>query len=285
MSFSSTKKAIQDLEWLKEKVLAFESEREGILTSIEDRISVLEARVDALADRLEKMLLATHTITISLSATAPWTNFSGSVTVTATFTDSASHTCTRAQCFIDATKIGELTASPWSFTVNTKQFSNGDHTLKIIMFCSGGYSKEQSQSITINNTIPLGGTGTSATQTGSGSSTPEAPQPYGGKVLFSNVNPPNGAEIKSLYSNWSFVITGRAYSDVGHIIKSVSVSGDGSLKTLSDDGFFSIVGSFYGKEPDNMGYAKCYIRITATDSAGVTGTLSLVYKYYLGVWA
>ncbi|MGB9796695.1 PQQ-binding-like beta-propeller repeat protein [Fervidobacterium gondwanense] len=60
----------------------------------------------------------------------------------------------KVELYLNTTKINEMTASPYRYTLNTKNYPDGQYTLRAVAYDTFGKSKEKSIQIRIDNTFP-----------------------------------------------------------------------------------------------------------------------------------
>jgi large repetitive protein len=92
---------------------------------------------------------------VSFSSPASGAVVSGTMSVSATSTTYAGRTTASVQLRIDSGSIGTLTASPYTWSINTNTLSNGAHTLNVTSTDSLGYVGYAQRSITVNNPAPV----------------------------------------------------------------------------------------------------------------------------------
>jgi hypothetical protein len=160
----------------------------------------LEKRIDNLA----------HALTLAITAPASGATVSGTVTFTATCTCPSAHSI-KSVCFYIWDErsgwvlIAEDTATPFTATFDSKQYSNGSHKLRAVGACVSGGQAIQEITVTISNVIPTGGTTTGGGTAG-----------YGCVIVIGIAAPVPGSSVPP-----TFKANGRAYSTVGHNLASV----------------------------------------------------------------
>ncbi len=99
---------------------------------------------------------------VSIYNTAPSVNFvtpvnnihvAGTVNIQANAVDSVVGMA-RVEFYVDSTLIGTATDAPYAVSLNTKEFSDGSHTLKAVAYNRLGTSASTIQSVSIYNTAP-----------------------------------------------------------------------------------------------------------------------------------
>jgi len=170
------------------------------VAQVEGRLTALEKRIDDLA----------HALTLSITAPTDGATIRGSVTFSATASCPSAHTIKNVVFQIWDERAGwvtifEDTASPYETTLDTTKYSNGSHKLRITSACVSGGASTKEITVTIDNTIPTGGTTTGGGTTG-----------YGCVISISISSPPPGSSVPS-----SFTLSGYARSSVGHKITTV----------------------------------------------------------------
>ncbi|HWM41957.1 MAG TPA: Ig-like domain-containing protein, partial [Burkholderiales bacterium] len=60
----------------------------------------------------------------------------------------------RVEFFMDSTLLNTDTSSPWQCTADTRNFSNGTHTLRAVAYNSAGVSTTVTRSVNVQNTAP-----------------------------------------------------------------------------------------------------------------------------------
>lgn len=88
---------------------------------------------------------------VSFSAPLNGSSVSGGVTVTAAASDDKG--VGRVEFYIDNVLKGTLTASPYTWTLNTALLANGAHTIKATAYDTAGQTASAQVSVTVNNTI------------------------------------------------------------------------------------------------------------------------------------
>ena len=92
---------------------------------------------------------------VSYSSPASGAVVSGTTSVSVTPTAYAGRTIASVQLRIDSTVIGSLTASPYTWSINSNTLSNGAHTLNVTATDSLGYVGYAQRSITVSNPSPV----------------------------------------------------------------------------------------------------------------------------------
>lgn len=177
---------------------------EALIEQHSGQITALEKRVADLA----------HPLTLAITAPANNATVSGSaVTLTATCTCPSAHTIKSVTFYIWDDRVGwvqiaEDLVTPFTTTLNATQYSNGSHKLRVVGACVSGGSSSVEITVTIDNTIPAGGTGAGGTTSGYGC------------VISINVDAPTpGSQIDK-----TFLLIGRCASSAGHAFLSSGLS-------------------------------------------------------------
>lgn len=92
--------------------------------------------------------------TVSITAPSNNASLSGTVTVSAAATPSSGTSISSVQLLVDGSAVGTDSASPFTFSVNTNNLSNGVHTFSAIAKdAAGNQTTSQSVTVTVSNTV------------------------------------------------------------------------------------------------------------------------------------
>lgn len=130
-----------------------------------------------------------------------------------------SHTLSKASLWVDNNLVGDDTASPFTWDLDTTKYSNGDHKLKVGFWCASGGYGEKEETITLDNIKTAGGGGTQYKQSGgAGTSTGggQTTESQGCKIIVYNISPPSGSKIHVNH----FVASAKYKCSEGHPINS-----------------------------------------------------------------
>jgi hypothetical protein len=244
---------------IMEELYALRSELDHLLHAEGGLSNQTNLRLIAIESKLAEMDLwragLLNHIVVAISTPAASSTQYGTITVTATANDTLGHGIAKLEFFIDELKFAEDAASPFTVTLDTTQYSNASHVLKVNAYCTTGGWGTLSESITINNVIPTGGT-----TVGGGTAA------YGDKITIGNISPTSGSTLPM-----SFTIQVRAECSVGHPITSVTCGGqNGSYVT--DSKAWYLPASF-----DSTSQQSKTFTIIATCAHGTTGSATVTY--------
>ncbi|SDH76495.1 Outer membrane protein assembly factor BamB, contains PQQ-like beta-propeller repeat [Fervidobacterium changbaicum] len=90
----------------------------------------------------------------SVSITSPENNAYVSGTIDVNVDASDGNGISKAELYLNTTKLGEKTTAPYTFSLNTTTYSDGQYTLKAIAYDNVGKQNETSLTITIDNKAP-----------------------------------------------------------------------------------------------------------------------------------
>ncbi|MEM7820025.1 MAG: Ig-like domain-containing protein [Candidatus Aenigmatarchaeota archaeon] len=261
---STWKGVLRDVQLVKRKLQLMETSTASTLQELQSEINQVLDRLDKIEQRLDNMQAATnHTLTVTITASNPFTNFYKTVVVTGSCTCSQSHSLSRAALYVDDKLVSEKTSPPWQWDLDTTRYSNGSHMLKIGFWCSQGGYGEKTQSITVNNAVSTGG----------------ASGQHGCTITICNEKPLNGSIIDKDYVTVFIDVK----DSVGHPVTSVKANDGHSERpaTKIGEGNMWYLGTFYFDKVYVPGgiWLPLIISVTATCAAGNTATRVLSYKH------
>jgi len=227
------------------------------IPSIEQGIVALAGRLDQIEKRIDNLA---HALTLAITAPANGATVSGTVTFTATCTCPSAHAI-KSVCFYIWDErsgwvlIAEDTATPFTTTFDSKQYSNSSHKLRAVGACVSGGQSTQEITVTISNVIPTGGT-----TTGGGTAS------YGDVVSVQILTPTPGSRVPM-----NFQIYVNVNCSAGHPFSNIAC--EGIAGELGDPATFGIINASF----DNAAEQKKTFTITATCVNGTTGITKATY--------
>ena len=254
MSLTNKKKMEEDLEAV---ITGLNHVVQFTIPSIEQTIAALAGRLDQIEKRIDNLA---HALTLAITAPANGATVSGTVTFTATCTCPSAHAI-KSVCFYIWDErsgwvlIAEDTATPFTTTFDSKQYSNSSHKLRAVGACVSGGQSTQEITVTISNVIPTGGT-----TTGGGTAS------YGDVVSVQILTPVPGSRVPQFFN-----INVRASCSADHPISGVTRGGQIG-HYYSDVGAWVVPGDF-----DSTKQSKKTFTITATCVHGTTGSVTATY--------
>jgi len=258
MSYYGGKKILSDIRKLLDRALDVENRA---ITNINTQIMQIIGRLDALEARIDSLA---HSLTLSITAPVNGATIRGSVTFSATCTCPSAHTIKSVIFYIwdervGWVKIAEDTVSPYETTLDTTQYSNAKHKLRIVGACvSAGQSTAEIE-VTIDNVIPTGGT-----KAGGGTAS------YGDVVSVQILSPAPGSELPP-----SFNIRISASCSAGHPITSVTCAGRAGFLDAGT-GTWLVPAWFSTMSGVEAGKIQTFT-VVATCAHGTTGSASASY--------
>ena len=218
------------------------------LTAIESQITEVLAWRDSMSKHI------TTAITAPLAGTTQY----GSISVTATAVDTLGHGIVKVDFYIDDVFFATDAVSPYTQTLDTKQYSNASHTIKVLTYCNNAAVGWGSNTITItiNNVIPSGGT-----TVGGGTAS------YGDVVSVGIQGPTPGSSVPM-----SFQISVGVVCSAGHPISSVTCGGVAGSHLETGFRWF-VQASFDGTSQSEKTFT-----IIATCTNGTIGTATATYR-------
>ncbi|OPY31886.1 MAG: hypothetical protein A4E32_01490 [Methanomassiliicoccales archaeon PtaU1.Bin124] len=91
--------------------------------------------------------------TVTITSPATGATISGTASVSATITADTGQTISKAELSMDGTLVGTLTASPYTWSLDTTAYANGQHTLTVTGYDGGGRTGTSSVTVTTSNTF------------------------------------------------------------------------------------------------------------------------------------
>jgi hypothetical protein len=89
---------------------------------------------------------------VSITAPAAGTTLTGTTSITASATADTGQTIARTEFRLDGALLGSDATSPYSWSLNTVAYSNGQHVLNVTAYDSGGRSAGTQVTVTFSNT-------------------------------------------------------------------------------------------------------------------------------------
>jgi hypothetical protein len=95
--------------------------------------------------------------TVSITSPAAGATASGTIAVVADATDNGG--AVRVEFFVDDVSVGNDTAAPYSFSLDTTGYADGNHVVRVVAYDAAGYTAEATRTVYVSNSGPVGDPG------------------------------------------------------------------------------------------------------------------------------
>ena len=220
---------------------------------------------------------------VSITSPANGAQVKGTVTVTVSATSSS--TISYVALYFDSTSVGNKTASPYTFTLNTLSYADGQHNLRAVAGDQYGRAGEIQITITVNNTggaaaVPvvsisapsngatLSGTITITASVTSSKTVSSVSVRLDGAVIFTKTSSP-----------YSWSLNTGSYADGAHVLNVTATDSAGKIGYQQMTVYFSNAApavSISSITPGQTLFGKVWVNATATASSSIASIEVLV---------
>jgi len=120
-------------------------------------LTVRDAAGNTATDSLTVTVRDVTAPTVSIDSPAAGATVSGTITIAVSANDNVG--VVRAELRVDGDLVATDTSAPFSFSLNTANYSDGTHTIRVTVYDAAGNSAFTERTVTVSNPVPTGGLG------------------------------------------------------------------------------------------------------------------------------